>query len=264
MGDFTLANPRNGLGLVDPNFSLPWLFLSHGFALQLGTENLASLGGWSYQIRPLSTLSFFTFLFSFLAFPQPATWPRMGSKFFSNFFLGSRWNPTTPYALPLKFLIFSLFSLSFLMLGFLRGKMAKVLLDFPNFGEQNDHPSSPIYRWWKFLKIVKKLLKKHKIAQWGGIGGRPIPWRTSKYYFPIFFNPKWCHNLVVGWCHHPKALFGFFFNMQSTFMLTQIFPILCSLIYSTVILYCSPKFICVKIDSIKFFLIFRSLFALYF
>ena len=34
MGDFTLANPRNGLGLVDPNFSLPWLFLSHGFALQ--------------------------------------------------------------------------------------------------------------------------------------------------------------------------------------------------------------------------------------
>lgn len=38
MGDFTLANPRNGLGLVDPNFSLPWLFLSHGFALQLGTK----------------------------------------------------------------------------------------------------------------------------------------------------------------------------------------------------------------------------------
>ena len=66
MGDFTLANPRNGLGLVDPNFSLPWLFLSHGFALQLGTK--------------IFHLTWCLFK------PKPSTFPPISLQFFLPFF----------------------------------------------------------------------------------------------------------------------------------------------------------------------------------
>ena len=61
-------------------------------------------------------------------------------------------------------------------------------------------------------------------------------WQQFLFLFTIFLSPKWCHNSKIRW-HHHKASFGFFLKMQSIFLLTQIFPILCSLIHS-IIQYC--------------------------